>query len=653
MRKISYFIIILCLNLQAYSQNAPANNTINAGGLTPMPPPEVAIIPEPVSIVKNDGHFSLPANVTIFASTAPDVKLVVDLLQEKITMATGNFVSAVTTATGTPTIRLIINEKANAQLGKEGYQLSVTPTLITIKANKAAGLFYGAQSLIQLFPKEIESKEVIKDVKWSVPCVEVTDYPKLGWRGLMFDVARHFFTKDEVKLYIDDMVRYKFNVLHLHLTDDEGWRIEIKGLPKLTEVGAFSVKKVGTFGDFTPPGPDEPRNYGGFYTQEDLKEIIQYAKDRFVDILPEVDVPGHSLAAIVAYPELSCTPGADKYRVRSGEKIMDWSHGAPPIALIDNTLCPANEKVYTFLDTVITQIAALFPFEYIHMGGDEAPINFWQNNDAVKALMKKEGLKNMHQVQGYFEKRVQKIVESKGKKFMGWDEILEGEIPSSAAIMSWRGVSIGIEAAKKKHNVVMSPTTYAYLDYMQSDAITEPKVYASLRLNKTYEFEPVPAGIDKKYIIGGQANLWTEQVYNIRQAEYMTWPRGFAIAESVWSPTEKKNWGTFTAKVEQHFKRFDVSETKYSPGIYDPIFKASLSPDKQLIVSLSTEIEGLDVYYSFDNSSPDRFYPKYTEPLMVPKDASLLKVITYKGKNPVGRMLIMPVEELNKRTGKK
>jgi hexosaminidase len=653
MRKICYFVFFICLCPYAYSQNAPANNTINAGGSVAMPAPEISIIPEPVSIVKNPGQFTLPSNVVILAHSTPEVKLVVDLLQEKITMATGNFVSSLSTSTGAPTIKLILNERVNAELGKEGYQLSVTPSLIVIKANKAAGLFYGAQSLIQLFPKEIESKDVLKDVKWVVPCVEITDYPKLGWRGLMFDVARHFFNKDEVKLYIDDMVRYKFNLLHLHLTDDEGWRIEIKGLPKLTEVGAFSVKKVGTFGDFTPPGPDEPRNYGGFYTQEDLKEIIKYAKDRFVDILPEVDVPGHSLAAIASYPELSCTPGADKYRVRSGEKIMDWSHGAPPIALIDNTLCPANEKVYTFLDTVITQIAALFPFEYIHMGGDEAPINFWQNNDAIKALMKKEGLKNMHQVQGYFEKRVQKIVESKGKKFIGWDEILEGDIPSTAAIMSWRGVKIGIDAAKKKHNVVMSPTDFAYLDYMQSDAVTEPKVYATLRLNKTYEFEPIPEGIDKKYIIGGQANLWTEQIYNIRQAEYMTWPRGFAIAESVWSPKEKKNWETFAAKVEQHFKRFDVSETKYSPAIYDPVFKASLSPDKQLIVGLSTEIKGLDIYYSFDNSSPDRFYPKYTEPLMAPKDASLLKVVTYRGKTLVGRMLIMPIDELNKRAGKK
>jgi hexosaminidase len=653
MRKICYFVLAVFLFQPAFSQNAPANNTINAGGIMPLPVPEIAIIPEPVSLVKNEGHFVLPANVVIHAAASPEVKLVSDLLQEKITMATGNFVSATSTSAGTASIRLVINEKPNAQLGNEGYQLSVTPAMVIIRANKAAGLFYGAQSLIQLFPKEIESKDIVKDVKWIVPCVEVIDYPKLGWRGLMFDVARHFFTKDEVKMFIDDMVRYKFNLLHLHLTDDEGWRIEIKGLPKLTEVGAWNVKKVGSFGDFIPPGPDEPRTYGGFYTQDDLTEIIKYAKDRFVDILPEIDVPGHSLAAIAAYPELSCTPGADKYRVRSGEKIMDWSHGAPPIALIDNTLCPANEKVYTFLDTVITQVAALFPFEYIHMGGDEAPINFWQKTDAIKVLMKKEGLKNMHEVQGYFEKRVQKIVESKGKKFMGWDEILDGGIPSSAAIMSWRGMNIGIEAIKKKHNVVMSPTAFAYLDYMQSDVITEPKVYSSLRLSKSYEFEPIPVGVDAKYILGGQANLWTEQVYNFRQVEYMIWPRGFAIAESVWSPKDKKNWETFTAKVEQHFKRFDVSETKYSPSIYDPIFKPSLSPDKQLVVGLTTEIEGLDIYYSFDNSSPDRFYPKYMEPLTVPKDASLLKVITYRGKNPIGRMLIMSVDELNKRVGKR
>ncbi|MEJ2884508.1 beta-N-acetylhexosaminidase [Pedobacter sp. GR22-6] len=650
------YFLLLSLGLLAqpsFSQTAVFENSIITKPLTPNPVPEIAIIPEPVSLMKNEGHFILPENIVIQAVGGAELKQVITFLQERLSIPTGSFVSVVSTANSNASIKLILNDKVNPILGAEGYQLSVSPAQVTIKANKPAGLFYGVQSLIQLFPKEIESKELIETIEWTAPCVDITDYPRVGWRGLMFDVARHFFTKAEVKQYIDAMVRYKYNILHLHLADDEGWRIEIKGLPKLTEVGAWSVKKVGEFGNFSPPSPEEPRTYGGFYTQEDIKELVQYAKERFVNILPEIDVPGHSLAFIASYPELSCTPAAANYRVRSGERIMDWSRGAPPTALVDNTLCPANELVYSYLDTIITQVAQLFPFDYIHMGGDEAPFNFWEKSDAIKALMKKENLKNMHQVQGYFEKRVQKIVESKGKKFMGWDEILDGDMSPSAAVMSWRGMKYGTEAAKKKHEVVMSPTTYAYLDYMQADVITEPKVYASLRLSKSYEFDPIPAGVDPKYIKGGQANLWTEQVYNIRQAEYMTWPRGMAIAESVWSPAEKKNWNNFFARVEQHFKRLDVAETKYAPSAYDPIFSVSRSADRQLLVELSTEVEGLDIYYSFDNSFPDRFYPKYTEKIIPPKDANTLKVITYRGKNPVGRMMVMPIEELNKRAGKK
>ncbi|SMC82222.1 beta-N-acetylhexosaminidase [Pedobacter nyackensis] len=646
---------VLCFSLlsgAAFGQTSVLKNTTAIEAVTPLnTPTEIAIIPEPVAIVKNQGHFILPENVTIQCPAMPETKQLLAFLQERISVPTGRYVSVVNNKSAT--ISLSLNEKANHTIGAEGYQLTVTPHHITIKANQPAGLFYGIQSLLQLFPAAIESKEAVDGITWKAPCVEVTDYPRLGWRGLMFDVARHFFTKEEVKQYINAMVRYKYNLLHLHLTDDEGWRIEIKGLPKLTEIGAWSVKKVGEFGNFIPPTADEPRNYGGFYTQEDIKELVQYAKDRFVNIMPEIDVPGHSLATISSYPELSCTPGAENYHVRSGERIMDWSRGAPPTALVDNTLCPANEKVYSFLDTVITQVAALFPFEYIHMGGDEAPFNFWEKNEAIKALMQKEGLKDMHQVQGYFEKRVQKIVASKGKKFIGWDEILDGGLSPSAAVMSWRGMKYGIEAAKKGHEVVMSPSTYAYLDYMQADAITEPRVYASLRLSKAYEFEPVPADVDPKYIKGGQANLWTEQVYNIRQAEYMTWPRGMAIAESVWSPKEKKNWPNFFNRVEQHFKRLDVAETKYAPSVYDPIFKVSRSADKQLLIDLSTEVAGLDIYYSFDNSFPDSFYPKYTEKLTPPKDATMLKVITYRGKTPVGRMMNMPIEELNKRAGRK
>lgn len=613
---------------------------------------DIAIIPEPVSITKNTGQFTLPQNTVIEAPTVPELKEVTRFLQDRLSTPTGMQVT-VQSAAPSAAIRLLLNKITDAALGKEGYTLSVTPTTIIIKANEGAGLFYGVQTLVQLFPKEIESATPVSNISWIAPCVEITDYPRFGWRGLMFDVSRHFFTKEEVKQYIDNMVRYKYNLLHLHLTDDEGWRIEIKGLPKLTEVGAWNVKKVGYFGTFSPPTPDEPRTYGGFYTQEDLKELVQYAKDRFVNILPEIDVPGHSLATVVSYPELSCTPGVEKYSVRSGEPIMDWSKGAPPIALVDNTLCPANEKVYQFLDKVVTQVAQLFPFEYIHMGGDEAPHNYWQKTPAIKALMQKEKLKSMEEVQSYFTKRLEKIVQSKGKKMMGWDEILEGGLAPSAAVMSWRGMKGGIEAAKMKHEVVMSPTTFAYIDYMQGDPIIEPRIYATLRLSKAYQFEPLPDSVDARYIKGGQANLWTEQVYNMRHAQYMTWPRGFAIAESVWSPKEKKNWNHFFNRVEKHFNRFDIAEIKYAPSVYDPIFTVSRTADKALKIELGKEVEGLDIYYTFDNTFPDRFYPKYTAPLVPPKDAVMFKVITYKGKEPVGRMIAMPIEELSRRAGKK
>jgi hexosaminidase len=288
--------------------------------------------------------------------------------------------------------------------------------------------------------------------------------------------------------FIDEMVKYKYNLLHWHLTDDQGWRIEIKSLPRLTEVGSWRVDKTGRFGTFSKPEPDEPRTYGGFYTQQDIKDIVQYAKDRFVDVLPEIDVPGHSLAAIAAYPELVCTPGT--YQVNSGEKFMEWPAGGHFYGLVDNALCPANEKVYEFLDKVFTEVAQLFPFEYIHMGGDETARNFWEKSPLIKALMKKEKLKDLNEVQSYFVKRVEKIINAKGKKMIGWDEILDGGLAPNAAVMSWRGMKGGIEAAKQGHEVVMSPTDFAYIDYMQGDG-PEPPVYATLRLKKAYEFEPV------------------------------------------------------------------------------------------------------------------------------------------------------------------
>ncbi|WP_448702284.1 beta-N-acetylhexosaminidase [Mucilaginibacter sp. AW1-3] len=622
MKKICTLICSCLLGLVTYAQNIPA------------------IIPKPVKLTVRPGEFLLPKTLTICA--VGNVSNASGYLSKKL--ADLGFKPTVKPGT-TGAIKMQLLSKTDTVIGNEGYYLTSNTQGIMLKANTSAGLFYGVQTLLQLMPNTPGGKH-------SVPHLQITDRPRFAWRGLMFDVVRHFFTKAEVMRFIDEMALYKFNLLHLHLVDDEGWRIEIKSLPKLTQVGAWRVNKVGDFGSFTAPTPDEPRTYGGYYTQDDIRELVAYAKTRFIDIMPEIDVPGHSLAAVASYPELSCTPGAENYHVRSGERIMNFSGGLT--ALVDNTLCPANERVYTFLDQVVGEMAPLFPFAYMHMGGDECAKNFWLKSDSVKALMQRENLQNMAQVQSYFEKRLEKIVESKGKKFMGWDEIVEGGLGPNAAVMSWRGVKGGIEAAKQGHNVVMSPTDFAYLDYMQSDRVMEPHVYATLRLNKSYQFDPIPTDtIDEHLILGGQANLWTEQVYNMRQVEYMIWPRAMAISEAVWSPRGSKNWPDFAQRVEKHFTRLDEAEIKYSPAVYDPTFTTSLTADNQLQVTLSTEIDGLDIYYSFDNSYPDKFYPKYTAPLIVPKDASLLRVISYRNNKPIGRMITMPVSELNTRVKRK
>ena len=395
----------------------------------------LAIIPEPVSLVEKAGVYVLPDPITIVSPSDKAMTFVNEYLRNKLSTATGRQVFVEERNTR-PAIRLMLNSKPDNQIGNEGYTFSSSSEGVIIKANMPAGLFYGVQTFFQLLPPQIESATLVENINWQLPQVEITDYPRVGWRGMMLDVSRHFFTVDEVKRFIDNMVKYKFNTFHWHLTDDEGWRIEIKSLPKLTEIGAWRVDKVGWFGTFSKPLPDEPKTYGGFYTQDQIRDIVRYAGERFVRVMPEIDVPGHSLAAIASYPELSCTPGAEEYSVRAGEEFMDWSHGAPPIAYVDNTLCPANEKVYDFMDKVISEVAQLFPFEYIHSGGDEAPHNFWENNPQVKELMKREGLKTMPEVQSYFGKRIEKIIQSKGKKMMGWDEILEGGITPTTALMS-------------------------------------------------------------------------------------------------------------------------------------------------------------------------------------------------------------------------
>jgi hexosaminidase len=637
MKKIFWLSVLLLDGLVSPGQNTGGRRST-----------VVSIIPQPVSMSRAEDAFVLYANLFIVTPDNKELKRLANDLAERLKLTTGNDVSLKTGITPLDN-SIFLTLSNDAAIPKEGYRLKVTHNNVSINAHDAAGIFYGIQTLYQLFPKEIEAGKIERN-DWSLPAVTIEDHPRFGWRGLMLDVSRHFFTVAQVKEYIDQMVKYKFNLLHLHLTDDQGWRIQIKSLPKLTEVGAWRVDKTGTFGKFSKPDPGEPKTYGGFYTQEDIKEIVKYASDRFVNILPEIDIPGHSLAAVASYPELSCTPGT--YSVNSGEQFMIWpGNGQHFYGTLDNTICPANEKSYEFIDKVFTEVAQLFPFGYIHMGGDETARNFWEKSDQIKALMKKENLKNLDEVQSYFVKRVEKIINSKGKKMIGWDEILEGGLAPNAAVMSWRGMKGGTETAKQGHEVVMSPTDFAYIDYMQGDGIMEPPVYATLRLKKAYQFEPVPDGVDASLIKGGQANLWSEQVYNMRHAEYMTWPRGFAIAEALWSPKEKRNWNDFVSRVEKHFERFDVAQVKYAPSMYDPVFDVSKKDNTTVVVKLSTEIEGLSIHYSFDNSFPDNFYPAYSTPLTVPKDASVMKVITYRKDQAIGRLMVMPVEELKKRAG--
>ena len=634
MKKSILFILLLSLVFNSYSQRTARN---------------INLIPQPVSLIEGNGSFIVPANLSIVIPKNEEVKKIAAAFSKQVSAATGYKINSKEGSTAAAkSISLLLS--ADKTIPDEGYRLKVNSAGVTLTAKKPAGIFYGIQTLLQLLPPDIQSKLPNDRKNWNIPAVTIEDYPRFGWRGLMLDVSRHFFTVAQVKDYIDQMVKYKFNLLHLHLTDDQGWRLQIKSLPKLTEVGAWRVDKTGTFGTFSAPAADEPKNYGGFYTHEDIKELVQYAAERFVNILPEIDIPGHSLAAIASYPELTCTPGT--YAVNSGEQFMIWPGGGQHFyGTLDNTLCPADEKVYDFIDKVFTEVAQLFPFGYIHMGGDETARNFWEKSEVIKAMMQKEKLKTLDEVQSYFVKRVEKIINAKGKKMIGWDEILDGGLAPNAAVMSWRGMKGGIEAAKQGHEVVMSPTDFAYIDYMQGDAVIEPPVYATLRLKKAYQFEPVPEGVNAALIKGGQANLWTEQVYNMRHAQYMTWPRGFAIAEALWSPKEKRNWNDFVPRVESQLERLDVAAIKYAPSMYDAIFEVSKKDTATIIVKLSTEIEGLSIHYSFDNSFPDNFYPAYTSPLTVPKDAVTMKVTTYRGNKSIGRMMVMPITELKKRAG--
>ena len=378
--------------------------------------PSIQIIPQPAEVQLSDGTFTLIKTSTI-GYNSQDCRKIAEMLSARLNLSTGFSIKPKEDKAGS--IQFILNKVTVPQIGKEGYTLVSSAKGVIISANAPAGLFYGMQTLLQLFPKEVESKSAI-NTAWTIPSVKITDYPRFCWRGIMLDVSRNFFTKEEVKQYIDEIARYKFNTLHWHLTDDNGWRIEIKSLPKLTEVGAWRVPRFGQFGDRTAPKPGEAATDGGFYTQADIKEIIQYAQDKYVTILPEIDVPGHSMSAIASYPELSCTKDQNT-KVNPGSSFSEWYDNGTFKMKIDNTLNPSDEKVYEFLDKVFTEMAATFPNPYIHVGGDECYKGFWTNDPGCQALMKKMNMTKPEELQAYFMKRVETILKSKGKKLIGWD----------------------------------------------------------------------------------------------------------------------------------------------------------------------------------------------------------------------------------------
>jgi hexosaminidase len=614
---------------------------------------QVSIIPVPANMQMREGAYTLSEASTLNVSGNQSAATkVATYFADKVKPATGFNLKINNASLSDNGITLALNAQADNALGAEGYSLDVSAGKIILKANTPAGLFYGVQTLLQLLPKEIESEKQVSNITWKIPGVTITDSPRFAWRGLMLDVSRHFFSKEYVKDYIDNMAKYKFNRFHWHLTDDQGWRVEIKSYPKLTTVGAFRVPRIGgTFGDHEAPKSNEAATDGGFYTRDDIKEIVQYAKDRYIEVLPEIDVPGHSMAALAAYPEL-CVTKDSTIRVNPGSKFSTWFGNGKFEMNIDNTLNPADEKVYQFLDKIFGEIASLFPFEYIHMGGDECYKGYWERNVRVQDFMKKNNLKNGEELQSYFSKRVSKIIIDKKKKPIGWDEIIEGGLAPGAAVMSWRGTKGGIEAAHQKHPVVMSPAPMYYLDMRQGERSVEPPVYSDARLKDVYAFNILPAEIDSTFVLGGQGNLWTEQIPNPAQADYMVFPRAFAIAETLWSPKYRKNWGDFSKRVENHFERLQAANINYAPSMYDPILSFKKNANNEVVIELATEIKGLDLYYTIDNTVPNQYYPKYKEPIVLPAGVDMFRVISFRDGKPVGRLISLKMEDIEKRIKK-
>ncbi|MBI5706518.1 MAG: beta-N-acetylhexosaminidase [Armatimonadetes bacterium] len=509
---------------------------------------QVAVIPQPSSIQPAEGSFELNQSTRIAVNK--DTEAVGEFARSYFAPATG-FDMPLTRETGPNTIDLKLDKRLSG-LGDEGYRLTVKKDRIEVRALKPVGVFYGIQTLRQLFPADIFRKAPASRSSWTVGCVHIEDSPRFGWRGAMIDSARHFMPKEFVLKYLDVMAFHKLNRFHIHLTDDTGWRIEIKRFPGLTGRSSGS-----DFSEMNPKGATRSINQkpGGYYTQDDIREIVAYAAKRFITVIPEIEMPGHAKAAIDAYPEL----GNLSQILQFGDKSKSG---------IWNNVFNVEDDTIKFLKQVLDEVMELFPSQWIHIGGDEVDKTPWKSNPKAQEKMASVGAKDEHELQSWFVKQFDDYLSSKGRRLIGWDEILEGGLAPKATVMSWRGMDGGIAAAKAKHEVVMAPTTYTYLDYYQSkDTKAEPKAIGGfLPLEVVYRFEPVPAELsaeEAKFILGGQFQLWTEFIPHPKHLEYMTFPRGCAVAEVVWSKKELRNYPDFLVRLNAQLERFRIMDVNY------------------------------------------------------------------------------------------
>jgi hexosaminidase len=523
----------------------------------------VSVIPAPVKAEIKTGSFTITSQTVIVADSNEEnatVNFLNAYLQKyygfslrTVKQAATNFISI-----GTRTF-------IKAPDRPERYTLVISNKAVQIKGDTHGGSFYGLQTLLQLLP-------VQKSGSLKIPAVAIEDYPRFGYRGAMLDVSRHFFDVDFIKKYLDLLALHKINTFHWHLTDDQGWRIEIKKYPRLTEVG--SCRNGTITGRFPGKGNDGDK-YCGYYTQDQIREIVQYAANRFITVIPEIELPGHSSAAIAAYPQLSCFPDEPtkpaKRTIWHGDstgKNVQQAWG-----VFEDVYCP-GEYTFNFLQDVLDEVIALFPSKYIHIGGDECPKEAWKRSAFCQNLIKEKNLKDEHGLQSYFVQRIEKYLNSKGKAMIGWDEILEGGLAPNATVMSWRGEKGGIEAAKQKHDVIMTPNSYLYLDHSQCKNEDSVVIGGYLPLQKVYSFNPVPNELNAHeyhYILGAQANLWTEYITNPAKAEYMLFPRLTALSEVCWSPVQNKNWEGFKKRIAKQFKRYDLWGVHYYPKLDEPL----------------------------------------------------------------------------------